>query len=177
MQMYFIIKLKRKRWSDRKISQKYHISRNTVRKYWNKYLEKKRLLLSQSHDCDLKEVVEKFLEDPKYDTSNRGYLKYNQEIDSALGKILDDEKKKTSLLGPHNKQKLTKKQIHQLLVDMDFNIGLTTISKRINKIRDEKKEVYLREIIGQQVSNHYPMYLYQSTLTLDIKAKKIFLNL
>lgn len=53
------------------------------------------------------EVVEQLLEDPKYDTSNRGYLKYNQEIDSALRKILDDEKKKTSLLAPHHKQKLT----------------------------------------------------------------------
>ena len=145
MQMYFIIKLKKEGWSDRKISQKYHISRNTVRKYWNKYLEKERLLLSQSHDCDLKEVVEQLLEDPKYDTSNRGYLKYNQEIDSALRKILDDEKKKTSLLGPHHKQKLTKKQIHQLLVDMGFNIGLTTISKRINEIRDEKKEVFIKQ--------------------------------
>lgn len=143
--MYFIIKLKKEGWSDRKISQKYHISRNTVRKYWNKYLEKERLLLSQSHDCDLKEVVEQLLEDPKYDTSNRGYLKYNQEIDSALRKILDDEKKKTSLLGPHHKQKLTKKQIHQLLVDMGFNIGLTTISKRINEIRDEKKEVFIKQ--------------------------------
>lgn len=29
MQMYFIIKLKKEGWSDRKISQKYHISRNT----------------------------------------------------------------------------------------------------------------------------------------------------
>lgn len=29
--MYFIIKLKKEGWSDRKISQKYHISRNTVR--------------------------------------------------------------------------------------------------------------------------------------------------
>ena len=107
MQMYFIIKLKNEGWSDRKISQKYHISRNTVRKYWNKYLEKERLLLSQSHNSDLKEVVEQLLEDPKYDTSNRGYLKYNQEIDSALRKILDDEKKKTSLTAPHHKQKLT----------------------------------------------------------------------
>lgn len=61
MQMYFIIKLKKEGWSNRKISQKYHISRNTVGNYWNKYLEKEGLLLSQSHDCDLKEVVKKIL--------------------------------------------------------------------------------------------------------------------
>lgn len=48
-------------------------------------------------------------------------------------------------MGPHHKQKLTKKQIHQLLVDMGFNIGLTTISKRINEIRDEKKEVFIKQ--------------------------------
>lgn len=29
-------------------------------------------------------------------------------------------------------------------VDMGFNIGLTTISKCINKIRDEKKEVFIK---------------------------------
>lgn len=145
MQMYFIIKLKKEGWSDRRISLEYHVSRNTIRKYWNKYLEKERLLLNHSKECDLKEVVEQLLEDPKYDTSNRGYLKYNNEIDLALRRILDDEKKKTSLLGPHHKQKLTKKQIHQLLVDMGFNIGLTTISKRINEIRDEKKEVFIKQ--------------------------------
>ncbi|MBS7216888.1 MAG: hypothetical protein KH032_06530 [[Clostridium] spiroforme] len=77
MQMYFIINLKKEGWSDCKISQKYHISRNKIRKYWNKYLEKECLLLSKSHDCDLKEGVERLLEDPKYDTPNRGYLKYN----------------------------------------------------------------------------------------------------
>ena len=120
-------------------------SRNTIRKYWKQYLESEKELISQDSNHDTREIVEKLLDRPKYDTSSRGYLKYNEQMDQALRKILEDEKRKTALLGPHHKQKLTKKQIHQLLVDMGFDIGLTTISNMINRIRDEKKEVFIRQ--------------------------------
>lgn len=145
MQKYFIIKLKKEGWSDRKIAAEYHISRNTIRKYWKQYLESEKELISQDSNHDTREIVEKLLDRLKYDTSSRGYLKYNEQMDQALRKILEDEKRKTALLGPHHKQKLTKKQIHQLLVDMGFDIGLTTISNMINRIRDEKKEVFIRQ--------------------------------
>ena len=140
MQKYFIIKLKKEGWSDRKIAAEYHISRNTIRKYWRQYLESEKELIDRDSDHNTREIVEKLLDRPKYDTSSSGYLKYNEQMDQALRKILEDEKRKAALLGPHHKQKMTKKQIYQLLVDMGFDTGLTTISNMINGIGNEKRK-------------------------------------
>ena len=60
MQKYFIIKLKKEGWSDRKIAAEYHISRNTIRKYWKQYLESEKELIDRDSDHDTREIVKSF---------------------------------------------------------------------------------------------------------------------
>lgn len=144
MEKFEIIRLKKKGWSSVKISNEFNIARNTVDKYWNEYLSAVEKLENGDYD-DEHDIIELITEKPKYDSSGRGPLKYNAEIDAALKKILDDEEKKTELLGKNHKQALTKKQIHKLLIDQGFKIGLTTISTKINEIRNEKKETFIKQ--------------------------------
>lgn len=145
MEKYEIIKLKCDGWSTSRISNEFGISRNTIRKYWNDYQEKLELLKKDDPDIEIRGVVESLVGKPKYNTSNRGYLKYTKEMDLALRKILQDEEIKTERLGKTHKQYLTKTQIHDLLVKQGFNIGLTTISLKINEIKNESKEVYIAQ--------------------------------
>lgn len=146
MKKYDIIKLKKEGWSTNKISKTYRIGRNTVRKYWDEYNEKLNELLSSNPDIDTRSVIESLIEDPKYDASNRGPLKYTEEIDLLLRKILDDEKKKTELLGKNHKQALTNYQIYQLIKNAGFDIGKTTINNKINEIRcNESRETFIKQ--------------------------------
>lgn len=144
MQKYEIIKLKLNGWSTCRISKEFNVSRNTIKKYWDAYLEKRNALLTKDGDTSNgREVIESIIEKPHYDTSNRKPLKYSKEIDIALRKILDDEINKTKILGKNHKQGLTKVQIHKLLIKQGFDIGLSTINNKINEIRNESKEVYI----------------------------------
>ena len=103
MKKYDIIRLKKEGWSTNKISKTYRIVRNTIKKYWDEYNEKLNELLSLNPDIDTRGVIESFIEDPKYDISNRGPLKYTEDIDLMLRRILDDEKKQNYLARTINK--------------------------------------------------------------------------
>lgn len=57
MQQYFIITMKKEEWSDRKIAAEYHISRNTIRKYWRRYLESEKELINHDSDHDTRIMI------------------------------------------------------------------------------------------------------------------------
>lgn len=145
MQKYLIIRLKKEGISTNKIADDYGSGRNTIKKVWDDYCAAEAQLLASDPTVDTRKVIESLIEDPYYDVSNRRPLKYTQEIDEALRRILIDEETKTELLGKNHKQKLTKTQIYQLIADQGFDIGKSTIFKRINEIRDEHKEVFIRQ--------------------------------
>lgn len=145
MEKYVIIKLKKEGWSTSKISKTYGVARNTISKYWNEYNEKINALLSSNPSADTRNVIESLIENPKYDVSNRRPLKYTEEIDLKLREILENEKKKTELLGKNHKQALTNYQIYQLIKNEGFDIGKTTINNKINEIRNENREVFIKQ--------------------------------
>lgn len=142
---YLILRGKKEGKTNEEIAKELNISRNTVSRYWNKYKK----LLSEIKDCnddkEAKLLFEKIEASSKYDTSSRKPIKYNNEIDAALRQILLDEEKKTELLGPRHKQALTYVQIHALLVEEGFDIGLTTIRNKIKEISNEKKEAFIQQ--------------------------------
>ena len=144
MSKYEIICLKLNGVSDSEIQRKFGVSRNTTRKYWKDYQSKLSILLETNPDIDIRHIIEEIVSDPHYDSSSRKYRVYNDEIDSLLDKILEDEREKKNRLGP-NKQMLTKKQIWQLIVDQGHNISETTIRNKINEKLDKHKEAYIKQ--------------------------------
>ena len=124
MQKYEIINLKLKGWSTNQIHKTYGTSRDTIRKYWKEYQTNLSLLCDDDSSIDKRNIIETIIDDPHYDVSNRKPRKYNEEIDVLLDQILENEKLKDQRLGPNHKQKLTQKQIHELIVKEGHDIGL-----------------------------------------------------
>jgi len=142
MDKYSIIKLKKQGKSNRTVADLLGINRKTVGKYWNAYLKENEKL--QSSEADVKNIQEEIVSTPKYDSSNRKHRKYSKEMDEALDRILDSESIKTKLLGL-NKQHLTVVQIHEELVSMGFDIGISTISLQVREKRLKTKECFIKQ--------------------------------
>lgn len=140
-----IIGLKENGFSNREIAKMVKCNRKTVAKYWNSYLKQKALL--QLPDQDTKVLQEQITEPPKYNVENRKRIKFTAEIKAALNNILESESRKDKILGTH-KQGMTKVQIHQALVQMGFDISLSSISSEINRIRNATKECFIRQEYG-----------------------------
>lgn len=93
---------------------------------------------------DIAEVQEAIVSEPKYDSSTRGARKYNDAMDRRLDQILALEDKKNCLLGPH-KQKLTRLQIHNILITESHDISYSTIAVKINEKLNKNKECFIRQ--------------------------------
>ena len=173
MQKYEIIDLKLKGWSNKKIHENFGVSRDTVSKYWNEYQTNLCLLLQDNPNVDKRSVIESLVKNPSYDVSNRTKRKYNEEIDTLLDKILEDERNKTSLLGPNHKQALTNVQIYELIKAEGYDIGQTTIQNKIREKRDIRKEAYIKQeyVYGQRFEYDFG----EVTLIIDDEKIKCFL--
>jgi transposase len=141
MDKYSLIKLKESGLSNRKIALQLSINRKTVAKYLTSYHnEIKNLEMTKNP----KDIQEKIICDPKYDSSKRTNRKYNAQMDEHLDHILENEVKKTQHLG-WDKQKLTCCQIHEMIVQAGYDIGLTTITSKVNEKRRKHKECFIRQ--------------------------------
>jgi hypothetical protein len=96
-------------------------------------------------NADTRAIQDELYKTPKYRSAGRPPLKYTEEMDKRLRDILAEERRKDTILGPGHKQKLTNKQIHQKLLDEGFDISIGTINIKLSKIRDKKKEVFIRQ--------------------------------
>lgn len=137
-----IIREKENGHSNRQVAKMLGINRKTVAKYWNQYIKAKAEL--ENPDLDIRETQAKLVEEPKYNSNNRGRVKYTFEIDQRLHEILKSETIKDKLLGIH-RQQLTKKQIHEKLVGEGYDISYCTINIEINKIRKKSAECFIRQ--------------------------------
>ena len=141
-----IIELHIKGSSNRKIAREMGISRVTVNKYVGEY----EALRSELDACDpddtaeVRRITDAITAEPSYDSSSRGARKWNAEMDALLDEILAAEEEKRRLLGP-NKQALTKAQIHGLIVAEGHDIGLTTVSLRIDEKLARHDEAFVAQ--------------------------------
>ena len=101
------------------------------------------MLLDNSDD--VRDAQERITEGPRYNTSNRMPVKYTSEMDAAIDTILESEAEKCRVLGMTHKQHLTTRQIHALLIDEGFDIGLTTIAKYVGQKRKRAQEAFVRQ--------------------------------
>ena len=142
MDKHTIIKLKKQGYSNRTVAKLTSINRKTVAKYWDEFNTQTQLLIEP--EANVLTIQEAIVSAPKYDSSARKARKYTKELDLRLNEILQNEEKKTKLLGCH-KQKLTKFQIHELLVKEGFDISYTTISLKISEKLNKSKECFIRQ--------------------------------
>ncbi len=128
--------------SNRAIEKLLSINRKTVARYWNEY---KQCQMELEDPCvDTAAVQEKIVSAPKYDSTNRNSRKYNEDMNIALDGILLEERKKDIILGSH-KQGLSRQQIHELLLAQGFEIGYTTIARKINEKNMKSKECFIKQ--------------------------------
>ena len=80
----------------------------------------------------------------KYDTSNRKKVKLTPDIQKRIAELLDFEDLKTKRLGTRHKQKLSGTQIHEILRQEGFDIGVTTVRNFIRSFK-ETRETFIRQ--------------------------------
>jgi len=142
MEKNAIITLKVKGKSNRWIAKQTGIDRKTVARYWNEY---QKLIKQLEPDADNRTVQEKIVSAPNYDVSSRKPYKYTSGIDEAIDIILDSEAKKAREIGDNNKQKLTNRQIHGLLREQGYDVGITVVATHLKEKRNKLAEAFIRQ--------------------------------
>lgn len=159
-----IIKLKELGKSNREVAKELNIDRKTVAKYWNEYLGLNHQLNNITTEIEKKIIQEKIVSAPKYNINSRMRRKLTDDFFKRLMEILDDEKEKNRKLGP-NKQGLTKKQIYEILKEEGFNVGLSTVTFEIRKIKSHEREIFIKQ-----------NYEYGDRLEYDFGEVKVLIN-
>ena len=139
-----IIKLKEQGYSNRKVEKMLKINRKTIAKYWNEYQTNIEKLNNTKDDLEIKEIQEKIVAKPKYNSKNRVKRKITPEFITALKNILNEELEKEKILGT-NKQALTKLQIYELLKKQGFDVSYSSVANEIAKIKNSGKECFIRQ--------------------------------
>lgn len=139
-----IIKLKEQGYSNRKVEKMLKINRKTIAKYWNEYQTNIEKLNNTKDDLEIKEIQEKIVAKPKYNSKNRVKRKITPEFITALKNILNEEFEKEKILGT-NKQALTKLQIYELLKKQGFDVSYSSVANEIAKIKNSGKECFIRQ--------------------------------
>ena len=147
MDKYSIITLKKKGSSFRKIANELGIDRKTVSKIWHQYSSAKESLISsqgQLNSLEQDAITEQIIGDIKYDISNRNKVKLTLEIQKRIAELLEFENLKTKRLGNRHKQKLSGTQIHEILKEEGFDIGVTTVRNFIRSLK-ESRDTFIRQ--------------------------------
>lgn len=145
MKVFEYIDLRESGISSRKAAGLCSISRTTAEKYYRKFKENRACLAADPSWENRQMMIEECLSPPAYDTSNRHPRKFTPQVDALLDQILEDEDEKTRLLGPSHKQQLTCIQIWELIKDAGFDIGLSTITKKVKEKRNRHKECFISQ--------------------------------
>jgi transposase len=138
-----IIELKEEGKSNREVARRTGFDRDTVSKYWNEY--QRRLHELTQPGADTRAIQDSLFATPKRASATRIRTKYTEEVDTRLKGILKEEERKTRLLGPTHKQKLSNRQIHQKLTDEGFDVSEATINIALAKIRKRQRDVFIRQ--------------------------------
>jgi transposase len=138
-----IIRLKEAGNSNREVSRRTGYDRETVSKYWNEY--RRRMEALGEAGADTRAIQDSLFAVPKRMPTERRRTKYTEAVDTRLKQILKEEERKSRILGPGHKQKLTNRQIHKVLETEGYEVGEATINIALAKIRKRQKEVFIRQ--------------------------------
>ena len=106
-----IIKLKEQGLSNRGVARILGIDKKTVNKYWNEYKSNLQKLEITDAPTEILKIQENIISKPKYNSESRVRRKITPECLKALENILEDEDRKTKILGQISKPWLNNKFI------------------------------------------------------------------
>lgn len=138
-----IILLRQGGKSLREIAAELHISKNTVADCVRNYEKARDKLLRADPDMDPEEIIQEFMEAPKYDTSSRGKRKATPEIMEAIRECLDENREKR--LTGRTKQQMKKIDIYDHLKQMGFQVSYSTVKGWIREMEDAPREAFIRQ--------------------------------
>lgn len=139
-----IIKLKEQGLSNRGVARTLGIDKKTVNKYWNEYKNNLQKLEATDDSVKILKIQEDIISKPKYNSETRVRRKITPECLKALENILEDENRKTKILGT-NKQALTKQQIYELLRKQGFNISYSSVVLEIKRMKQLGSECFIKQ--------------------------------
>lgn len=143
-----LLKYFRENKSQRQISRETGISRVTVKKYIDEFEKKTKELnvLDKDNDQDLiMSLIEEIDLKPKYDTSSRTKIKLTDDIKSEIESLMLKNEKNKSL--GRAKQLMKKIDIHEYLIEKNYDISYSTVCNYIKDTYD-KKEAFIRQEYG-----------------------------
>ena len=136
-----ILKFLREGLSQREISRRTGIARDTIRKYVSYYESKLKELGYSIDEIDKVNLIEDIVEPPKYTSSPRIKTAVTDEIIEKLESFLKENENKR--LTGFSKQQMKKIDMYEALIKEGFNISYSSIVSAVNKI-DKKKKLGLR---------------------------------
>lgn len=137
-----ILKYYREGKSFRSIARELGVSRITITKYIKKY-EGELLELNKTNTTEQPEIIESICSSPQYNADNRKKRKITEEIITIVKKYLEENKSKRA--SGQRKQQLKKIDIFELLQDLGFDIGYTSICNLINFLESKSHEAFIKQ--------------------------------
>ena len=124
--------------SKKQLARELDVSRNTVKKYILAHQEK------QSAKGDLTIIPSKgVVEVPVYDVKNRSRIRLTSEICKVIDDYLAENRRKQSI--GRSKQQMKGVDIHEALLDADYQISYRTVCHYIHQQKIKGREVFIRQ--------------------------------
>ena len=132
--------------SNRRIARELGLNRKTVNKYIAEYSSKQEELTGskQLTQEQIRNLTEEITSAPEYKKRNSPPRKWTKEMDEFLDEILASEDRKRQLLRT-NKQQLSCKQIHRLMLDEGFDIGYTSVCNKVSSKKNKHQEAFIAQ--------------------------------
>lgn len=129
--------------SNRQIASKMHMSKDTINKYVNEYDKKRAEILALDPGADQGEIIQAFVEEPKYDSSGRTPKKITEDVEAAVEECLrlNAAKRATGM----RKQEMKKIDIYEYLRNNDYDISYSTVKRLTRRIEERHEEAFIRQ--------------------------------
>lgn len=133
-------------YSIRKVSRITGRDRKTISKYYKEHKELEKQLEEALNDQEVRAIQNKIVQVPHYPKRKSTYRKWTKAMDDFMEYHLEAEKDRNLKLGVNHKQKLTITMMHELMLEADFEIGMTTVRNNMNRKREKLQAVFIRQI-------------------------------
>lgn len=128
--------------TQRQIAKELGISRQTVATYIKEYELARKELLIAGKKYDSKELIDKIVEEPKYNSQNREKRKLTQEIIAKIEECLKENEYKRQI-GQHKQQKKII-DIYEALRKEGYDISYGTVRSATNTLHNKPKEAFIK---------------------------------